>query len=244
MTRRQVKDRVGEDTVISNILGAIRNSPHLKNKLHQALINSLHQWYFLADNFSSVSKDSEPLEIHMIKLTFAVTVALLVGCATKSNSGSKDNSASQAAAQEAGAESDLTPSVEWKGVCRKALDEAGQTKKSVSAERLQSSYTFKDKAIVWSVSSFADKDCKDVIDVNKYSFSCHSSPLSSYAQCIQKKWETGDGKTWKEKPMVDYSGTTSRLEMKYSFTALKDNKATLKSIGESEEEESEILFHE
>jgi len=180
----------------------------------------------------------------MIQFMFAVAVALLAGCVTKSNSGSKDISASQASAQEADADSDPTPSVEWKGVCRKALDEAAQTKKSSSAKRLRSSYTFNDKAIVWSVSSFADNDCKSVLDVNKYSFSCHSSPLSSYAHCVQKKWETGDGKTWKEKPMVDYSGTTSRLEMKYSFKALKDNKATLKSIGESEEEESEIISHE
>ncbi|MGZ5278653.1 MAG: hypothetical protein ACXWC9_01850 [Pseudobdellovibrionaceae bacterium] len=178
----------------------------------------------------------------MIQFTLAVTISLLVGCTTKSTSGSKDGVASNSAIKESGTES--TDAQEWKGICRQALPETAKKKKTNSPNRLQSSYSFKEKAVVWSVSSFADKDCKNVIEINRYSFTCDSSPLSSYANCVQQKWETGDGKTWKEKPMVDYAGTTNRLEMKYSLKVLKDNKATLKSIGESEEEESETLSHE
>jgi len=137
---------------------------------------------------------------------------------------------------------DLIKDFEWKGDCRKVVNEAGEEIKKQPYVRLQSSYSYQGDLLVWWVKSFTDKQCKKIYDGNKYASKCEFTPKDEFAKCKQVSWKsTKDGKTWESEPMVDHAGYPNVSETKVKVKLLKKGKVQLSTIGESEEEEREVL---
>lgn len=171
------------------------------------------------------------------------------GCASAVQSGDAVQAAPELNAETskvpvAASEPPLPIPTEWKGVCRKTVNETGKQIGNGADTRLQSSYVFSEKETTWFVKTFKDKKCRELAGGNKFSFSCDSDPSVRSARCLQKTIETWDGMKWRSEKMVDHAGFPNQLEMQYSLKAGTGNKATLKSRSISDgadEETSEPL---
>ena len=172
-----------------------------------------------------------------------------MGCASVIRSGDAVQAAPESNAETskvpvATAEPPLPIPTEWKGACRKNVNETGKQIGNGANVRLQSSYVFSDKDATWFVKTFKDKECREMVGGNRFSFSCDSDPSVRSARCLQTTIETWDGQNWKSEKMVDHAGLPNQLEMQYSLKAGTGTKATLKSRSISDgadEETSEQL---
>lgn len=176
----------------------------------------------------------------------------LAGCASAVQSGDAVKAAPELNAETSKApvavgEPPLPLPTEWKGACRKNVNETGKQIGNGAATRLQSSYVFSDRVATWFVKTFRDKNCREMVGGNRFSFSCDSDPSVRSARCLQRTIETWDGQKWKSEKMVDHAGFPNQLEMQYSLAAGTGSNATLKtrSISDgADEETSEQLSRE
>jgi hypothetical protein len=129
---------------------------------------------------------------------------------------------------------------EWKGVCRKNVNEVGKAVSNTAGKNyLQSSYLFENKKIIWSVKSFSDSKCQNTVDAYRLFFKCDADPLKAMSVCRQYSLESLQSRIWKSKPMKDYAGYPNELTMNYQLILLKDNHAKLKSRNISDDGEFE-----
>lgn len=175
-----------------------------------------------------------------MKITFIVALILMsLGCATKS----EDKLPTQVVTEKK-VETRVTPTAdpfEWKGACRKVLNEGGK-EITKSTKRLQSSYIFKNKIVIWDVNTYEDSKCEKLIAGNRYTFNCDSNPLQHDAKCNQNSWEVSDGQGWMSKAMVDSAGYANKLVMQYYLKILKAKTANLISRSISDEGEIETTL--
>jgi hypothetical protein len=136
----------------------------------------------------------------------------------------------------------LLSGTEWRGACRKVVNEAGKEIKKQPYSRLQSTYLFEDGRLSWSVKAFKDTSCKDIYEINKDIFNCAIILKDEFANCNQIKWEySKDGKDWESKPMLDHAGYPNILKMKIAAKRFKSGKIEITTIGESGEHSKEVL---
>ena len=131
---------------------------------------------------------------------------------------------------------------DWKGLCRKVVNEAGKEINKRPYIRLQSVYGFDSGKLLWSVKSFKDSKCKTLYEVNKYTFECKDNLKDAYANCKQVKMEfSKDEKKWESKLIVDHAGYSNIMEIQVSAKLSRANEMELTTIGESGDPKKEKL---
>jgi len=131
---------------------------------------------------------------------------------------------------------------EWKGACRKFVNEGGKEIKSSPFKRLQSSYIFDGKQAVWFVKSYSDTKCQTLYGGHKYTFKCEADPSLQPSRCSQETIESWENGQWKLGKMVDYAGYPNQSVIQY-FMKVNGNKGVLKSrsISDDGDEETQSL---
>ncbi|WP_413290893.1 hypothetical protein [Bdellovibrio sp. HCB337] len=131
---------------------------------------------------------------------------------------------------------------EWKGDCRKVVNEGGKEVKNSPYKRLQSSYAFDGTKVTWFVKSFADTKCQSLFGGNSSTFKCDANPLKKAATCKQVSVASWENNAWKDGKMVDHAGYPNELTIVYQVLPKKGNKVSLNSTStESGELQTETL---
>lgn len=134
---------------------------------------------------------------------------------------------------------DLLSGHEWKGECRKVINEAGKELKNQPYVRLQSTYSTNGKVFYWWVKSFKDTKCTEIHESRKNTFDCTFDLKDEFAQCKQISVDVSkDEKIWKTEKLSNQNMITSQIKI----DRLSENSVKLYMPGESEENPPEVLI--
>lgn len=137
---------------------------------------------------------------------------------------------------------DLLSGHEWKGECRKVVNEEGKELKNQLYIRLQSVYSVKGKVFYWWVKSFKDANCTQIHESRKNTLECFYVSKDEFAQCKQTSTEvSNDEKNWKSEKLVDHAGYPNLIVSQVKVERRSDKEVKLYMPGESEENPPEIL---
>ncbi len=133
---------------------------------------------------------------------------------------------------------DLLSGHQWKGECRKVVNEGGKELKNQPYLRLQSTYTTEGTRLRWWVKSFKDSKCTQIHESRKYSFDCLFELKDEFAKCKQISTDVStDEKSWKSEKFLDDDAMISEVKI----DRLSKDKVKLFMPGESEENPPEEL---